>query len=166
MQNGKLQALEPNVPDEMLLQSFVQQQQIVYEDEVLEKVVMLYPFVTVSNLSQSVDGFQYQMSQMASHHGLVLRFILERDNYVQKKLQNINIQLINVIQPVILAILQGGVMMKERLALMKVAQIVDKHRFGHFQSLMQSLRDLKSKNVYNFTRSNLYAKLAKSKRYM
>lgn len=32
--------------------------------------------------------------------------------------------------------------------------------------MLYFLRDMKSKNVYNFTRSNLYAKLAKSKRYM
>ena len=51
---------------------------------------MLYPFVTVNHLTKSVDGFQYQMSQMASHHGLVLRFVLDRDKNVQKKLESIN----------------------------------------------------------------------------
>lgn len=45
---------EPNAPDEMLLQSFTQQQQIVYEDEVLDKVVMLYPFVQSLLSSSSV----------------------------------------------------------------------------------------------------------------
>lgn len=103
---------------------------------------------------------------MASHQGLVLRFVLNRDENVQAKLQNINTQLINVVQPVVLAILQGGVMTKEKLALQKLAQVVDRQRYMTYRELMYFLRDLKAKNVYNFTRSNLYAKLAKSKRYM
>lgn len=47
-----------------------------------------------------------------------------------------------------------------------MSQIMNRHRHSHFQHLMYYLRDLKSKNVYNFTRSNLYTKLAKSKRFM
>ena len=161
---------EPNAPDEMLLQSFTQQQQIVYEDEVLDKVVMLYPFVH-SHLSSSSVHFQRSFNQslttsVASHQGLVLRFVLDRDDNVQTKLQNINTQLINVVQPVVLAILQGGIMTKEKLALQKLSQVVDRQRFINYRELMYSLRDLKAKNVYNFSRSNLYAKLAKSKRYM
>ena len=57
-------------------------------------------------------------------------------------------------------------MTKEKLALQKLAQVVDRQKSINYRELLYCLRDLKAKNVYNFTRSSLYAKLAKSKRYM
>ena len=167
---SKRRASEPNEPDEMLMQSFSQQQQIVYEDEVLDKVVMLYPFINGHFMSSSLGrrggAGQSFTSNAASLQGLVLRFVLDRDDNVQRKLQNIGNQLINAIQPIVLAVLQGEVMVKQKLALQKLAEVVNRHRFMNYREIIYFLRDLKAKNVYNFSRSNLYAKLAKSKRYL
>ena len=57
-------------------------------------------------------------------------------------------------------------MVKQKLALQKLTEVVNRHRFMNYREIIYFLRDLKAKNVYNFSRSNLYAKLAKSKRYL
>ena len=43
--------------------------------------------------------------------------------------------------------------------------VIDKYRFNNYREIINFMRDLKSKNVYNFSRSRLYEKIAKSKRY-
>lgn len=59
--------------DPMIMQSYRKNQQLVYEDDDLEKVILLQP-IRASNKSQNT---------------LMLRFVLEKDQYVQKKVQNI-----------------------------------------------------------------------------
>lgn len=56
--------------------------------------------------------------------------------------------------------------MKQELALQKIAAIVDRQKHGQYRELIYFLRDLKAKNVFNFSRSGLYARLAKSKRFL
>lgn len=44
-----------------------------------------------------------------------------------------------------------------------MASIIEKYKFASYREIIYFMRDLKAKNVYNFSRSGLYSKLAKSK---
>jgi hypothetical protein len=140
----------------MLLQSFQLKQQIVYEDDLLEKVVVLFPLMSSHSYKSAVQ------SQCA----LILRFILDRDEHVERKVQNIHAQLINAIAPILDAALSHEVVaVKPTLAVEKLSKVIDKYKFAHYREIIYFMRDLKAKNVFNFSRSRLYEKLAKSKRF-
>ena len=55
--------------------------------------------------------------------------------------------------------------MRQTLAMNKLTNVMNKYRFSNYREIIYFMRDLKSKNVYNFSRSRLYEKIAKSKRY-
>lgn len=46
----------------------------------------------------------------------------------------------------------------------KLTNIVEKYKFTHYREMVYFMRDLKAKNVFNFSRSRLFDNLAKSKR--
>ena len=62
--------------DKMVNECFTLRQQIIYEDDLLDKVVVLIPVTNMAN-TRSVNNC------------LVLRFVLQRDDLVQKKVDNI-----------------------------------------------------------------------------
>jgi hypothetical protein len=68
------------------------------------------------------------------------------------------------IKPVVATALNSG-FMKQTLALGRLTGVIDKYRFSNYREIIYFMRDLKSKNVYNFSRSRLYEKIAKSKRF-
>ena len=47
----------------------------------------------------------------------------------------------------------------------KLSGVIDRYKFMNYREIIYFMRDLKAKNVYNFSRSRLYDKLKKSKRY-
>jgi hypothetical protein len=51
------------------------------------------------------------------------------------------------------------------LALAKLTAVLDKYKCANYREIVYFMRDLKAKNVFNFSRSRLYEKIAKSKRY-
>ena len=55
---------------------------------------------------------------------------------------------------------------KWQLALSKLNTVVDKYKFTNYREIVYFMRDLKSKNVYNFSRSRLYEQIAKSRRFL
>ena len=91
---------------------------------------------------------------------------MDRDQHVQKKLENIHSQLINIIHPVVDAALTSEIVStKHSLAVTKLSSVVDKYKFAHYREIIYFMRDLKAKNVFNFSRSRLFDKLSKSKRF-
>jgi len=52
----------------------------VYEDDTLDRVVMLFPLMSQSSIK----------SVTASSNALILRFVVERDQHIQQKLENIH----------------------------------------------------------------------------
>lgn len=103
---------------------------------------------------------------VADEVAMILRFVINRDNQVQQKLKNIHSQLISCIQPVIQAALHNGeILIKQQLALKKLSSVIDRYKFVNYREIIYFMRDLKAKNVYNFSRSRLYDNLKKSKRY-
>lgn len=82
---------QPNI-DKMVTECYTLRQQIIYEDDLLDKVVVLIPVTNMAN-TRTVNNC------------LVLRFVLPRDHQMQKKIENIRSQFIQVISPVLEAIL-------------------------------------------------------------
>ena len=118
-------------------------------------MVILFPLMNANAYRSAI----YQQS------ALILRFVLDRDQLVQKRLENIHSQLINCIQPIVNAALVSDVVsVKQTLALSKLCGVIDKYRFANYREMVYFMRDLKAKNVYNFSRSRLFDKIAKSKR--
>lgn len=104
-------------------------------------------------------------SAIYQQNALILRFIVNRDLNVQRKLENIHNQLINCIQPIVdAALVSDTVSIKQTLALTKLCGVIDKYRFTNYRDIIYFMRDLKAKNVYNFSRSRLFDKIARSKR--
>ena len=52
---------------------------------------------------------------------------------------------------------------KQTLAIEKLSSVLEKYKAANYREIIYFMRDLKAKNVYNFSRSRLYDKLAKSK---
>jgi hypothetical protein len=44
-----------------------------------------------------------------------------------------------------------------------LVNVIEKYKFASYREIIYFMRDLKAKNVFNFSRSRLYTKLAKSK---
>jgi hypothetical protein len=57
-------------------------------------------------------------------------------------------------------------MLRPQLGLEKLANVVDKYRFIRYRELIYFMRDLKAKNVFNFSRSRLYDLISKSRKFM
>jgi hypothetical protein len=141
--------------DKMLLQAYQLKQQIVYEDEELKQVVVLFPLMSARSYRTTYSQFQ---------NAIIVRFVLDNDDHIELKVQNILSQFINVIAPVIDAILQHEIIsVKQTYAIEKISNVIDKYKSACYRELIYFMRDLKAKNVYNFSRSRLYTKLAKSK---
>ena len=122
-------------------------------------MVLLYPIV-------AVDQFRAGVSNLSKQSGLVLRFNLEKSDSVNKSLQLIHEKFLVLIQPLVSELLKSGqVMMRQKLALSKICTGIDGMRLQYYREVMTFIRDLKMKNVYNFTRSRLYDNIKKSRRY-
>lgn len=118
-------------------------------------MVIVYPLMSANVYRSAI----YQQN------AIILRFIVNRDANVQKKLENIHNQLINCIQPIVDAALVSDIVsVKQTLALNKLCGVIDKYRFTNYREIIYFMRDLKAKNVYNFSRSRLFDKIARSKR--
>ena len=61
-------------PDQMMLQSYMQKQQIIYEDELLGKIVVLYPIMQGTTFATT----QRQSSDSAGAC-LIIRFVINKD---------------------------------------------------------------------------------------
>jgi hypothetical protein len=76
-------------------------------------------------------------------------------------------QLIKPIQPTIISILSGGnVLLKPQLGLEKLSNVVNKYKNTQYREMIYFMRDLKAKNVFNFSRSRLYDQIAKSRKFI
>lgn len=139
----------------MLLQAYQLKQQIVYEDEDLKRVVVLFPLMSARSYRTAYSQFQ---------NSIILRFELESDDRIEQRVQNILGQFINVIAPVVDAILQHEIIsVKQTYAIEKIVNVIEKYKSVCYRDIIYFMRDLRAKNVYNFSRSRLYGKLAKSK---
>lgn len=104
-------------------------------------------------------------SALSKHNAaIILRFKIERDSYIEKKVQAIHTNLINVIAPVMDAIMMHDVVsVKQIYAIEKLTRVIDKYKSSSYREIIYFMRDLKAKGVFNFSRSRLFSKLAKSK---
>ena len=67
----------------------------------------------------------------------------------------------------IIAILSGNnVQLRPQLGLEKLANVIDKYKFTQYREMIYFMRDLKSHNVYNFSRSRLFELIGKSRKFM
>jgi hypothetical protein len=63
------------------------------------------------------------------------------------------------------ALASESVTPKQELALTKFTNVIEKYKFAHYREMIYFMRDLKAKNVFNFSRSRLFDRLATSKRF-
>ena len=68
-----------------------------------------------------------------------------------------------MVSPVLEAILlHQAVTPKLNLAVEKMSKVVNKYKFSCYREIIYFMRDLKAKNVFNFSRSRIYSKLSRS----
>ena len=58
------------------------------------------------------------------------------------------------------------VSLKQSLGMEKLTRVIDKYRYSNYREIIYFMRDLKAKNVFNFSRSRLFQKIAKSRRFI
>ena len=124
------------------------------------KIVVLYPIV---------KGIGFASSQRQSSDPeascLIVRFVIPKDAYAQRRLDNIHNQLLNCIQPIVSAALASG-FTRHELAAKKLTSVIDKYRYANYREMIYFMRDLKAKNVFNFSRSRLFTRISKSRRFL
>ena len=74
-------------------------------------------------------------------------------------------EFLNVVEPPVAALLHSGqVLMRQKLALSQLTTYIDHVRLKRYRELVGFLCDMRTKRVYNFTRSGLYDRIANSRR--
>lgn len=97
----------------------------------------------------------------------MLRFIFDIDEPVQKRLETLHSQLISCVQPLLTQLLQTNqVLMRQQLAVSKLLNGINFFRHGYYRELVDFMKDLRAKNVFNFSRCRLYEKIKKSRRFL
>ena len=61
------------------------------------------------------------------------------------------------------AILSTDPTPKQSLGIQKLSSVFEKYKDARYREIIYFMRDLKAKNVFNFSRSRLFEKLSKSK---
>jgi len=61
------------------------------------------------------------------------------------------------------AILSTDPTPKQSLGIQKLCSVFEKYKDARYREIIYFMRDLKAKNVFNFSRSRLFEKLSKSK---
>ena len=72
-----------------------------FEDDGINKVVLLYPLV-------AFDQFQAGVSQLSKQSGLVLRFNLEKTAAINENLKRVHEKYLVLIQPLVSELLKSG----------------------------------------------------------
>ena len=115
---------------------------------------MLHPLLSSSSYKSTVPSVS-----------IVLRFVFEKTDDLDVKISDLQTKLLSPISPIFDAILshEVGASPKQTLGAHLIEKVVSKYKEVRYREIIYFMRDLKAKNVFNFSRSGLYSRLAKSK---